>query len=152
MAEIQFFQLFDGPVAATLPVLLNRSLERGWRVILRGTDPARMAALDVDLWRRDDDGFLPHGLAGGPHDALQPVLLTTGDGLPDGDCLICVDMATATPAECASLERVVLIFDGHDPQALDHARGEWKALTGQGVPASYFAQEDGRWVKKAERA
>ncbi|ARO14736.1 DNA polymerase III subunit chi [Ketogulonicigenium robustum] len=150
MAEIQFFHLTEGPVVATLPVLLGRSLDRGWQVVVRGTDVGRLAALDLDLWRRDD-GFLPHGLAGGPHDALQPVLLTAANDLPPCDCLICIDMATATASECAATARTVLIFDGNDMQALDHARAQWKALTGQGIPASYFAQEDGRWVKKAEK-
>ncbi|MEM1101745.1 MAG: DNA polymerase III subunit chi, partial [Pseudomonadota bacterium] len=34
--------------------------------------------------------------------------------------------------------------------AVARARVQWKALTGAGVAAQYWAQEDGRWTMKAE--
>ena len=53
-------------------------------VLVRGTDAGRLDWLDQKLWAGGDDAFLPHGLAGGPHDALQPILLTSGPETPNG--------------------------------------------------------------------
>ena len=61
-----------------------------------------------------------------------------------------VDGADLTPAEIAAAERACILFDGHDGDALTRARGQWKALTGAQVKAPYWAQDGGRWVKKAE--
>ena len=90
-------------------------------------------------------------LPGGKHDALQPILLTAGTEVPNGAlCLMAVDGAEVTPDECGGLERVCILFDGNDPAAVDHARGQWKALTGAGIASQYWSEEDGRWQKKAE--
>ena len=98
-----------------------------------------------------EDGFLPHGQAGGKHDALQPVLLTVQEVLPnDPACLMAVDGAGVAPEEVNRLERVCILFDGHDGMALDAARGQWRALTGAGCKAQYWSEESGRWEKKAE--
>ena len=74
MGNALFYHLTRSPAESLLPTLIGKSLAAGWHVELRGTDPARMERLDLHLWQ--GDGFLPHGLAGGPHDARQPVLLT----------------------------------------------------------------------------
>ena len=58
--------------------------------------------------------------------------------------------AEVTAAEVSAAERVCILFDGHDEGALNHARGQWKTLTKEGCHAQYWAQEDGRWTKKAE--
>jgi DNA polymerase-3 subunit chi len=151
MGAAFFYHLTQRPLEATLPVLIERSLGAGWRVAVRGADAARMDWLDQKLWQGPDDGFLPHGLAGGPHDALQPVLLTTAPDCPNGaQCLMAVDGAEVTPEEVAGYERVCILFDGADATALDRARGQWRDLTGAGVSAQYWSEESGKWEKKAE--
>ncbi|MBY6047703.1 DNA polymerase III subunit chi [Vannielia litorea] len=151
MGKAMFYHLTQRPLEATLPVLLERSLAAGWWVAVRGRDPGRMGWLDEKLWQGPDEQFLAHGLAGGPHDALQPVLLTTEAALPNGaTCLMAVDGAAVEAGEVAALERVCVLFDGHDPDAVQHARGQWKALTGAGAAAEYWSEESGRWEKKAE--
>ena len=146
-----FYHLTQRPLEATLPLLLEKSLAAGWRVAVRGTDPGRMDWLDQRLWMGPEDGFLPHGQAGGKHDALQPVLLTVQEALPnDPACLMAVDGAQVAPEEVNRLERVCILFDGHDGMALDAARGQWRALTGAGCKAQYWSEESGRWEKKAE--
>lgn len=151
MGQALFYHLTRQPLEATLPMLLEKSLQRGWRVAVRGRDAARLDWLDQKLWLGPEEGFLPHGLAGGPHDADQPVLLTGGDELSNGaTCLMSIDGASVTAAEVAALERVCILFDGHDPQAVQHARGQWKSLTGAGASAQYWSEESGRWEMKAE--
>ncbi|MCA1287535.1 DNA polymerase III subunit chi [Salipiger bermudensis] len=151
MGAAYFYHLTQRPLEATLPLLLEKSLAAGWRVAVRGTDPGRMDWLDQRLWMGPEDGFLPHGQAGGKHDALQPVLLTVQEALPnDPACLMAVDGAQVAPEEVNRLERICILFDGHDGMALDAARGQWRALTGAGCKAQYWSEESGRWEKKAE--
>lgn len=152
MGDALFYHLTRSPVDAVLLTLLPKALQTGWRVVVRGADPARMDWLDQKLWLGDEERFLPHGLAGGPHDAAQPILLTTSNDRPNGaECLMAMDGAEVTSDECAQLARVCILFDGNDPAALDRARAQWKTLTGAGIGAQYWSEEDGRWQKKAER-
>ena len=149
--EVFFYHLTRRPLEVTLPVLLDRSLANGWRVVVRGADKARLEWLDEKLWLGPDEAFLPHGLAGGPHDADQPVLLTTtADALNQPDCLMSVQGAPVTAEEAEGFDRVCVLFDGNDEVALNHARGQWKSLTQAGVSAQYWSEESGRWEKKAE--
>lgn len=152
MGKALFYQLSRSPVEVTVPMILTRALAQGWRVVVRGRDDDRMARLDAQLWAGADDGFLPHGLAGGPHDDDQPVLLTTRtDPPPDMACLMAVDGAPVDPAECASRERVWILFDGNDDAALATARSQWSALTGAGLRAEYWSEDKGHWQKVTER-
>lgn len=152
MGAAYFYHLTRRPLEETLPVLLEKARGAGWRVAVRGLSEERMAWLDERLWQGPADSFLPHGLAGGPHDAEQPVLLTTAPEAANApDCVMAVDGAAVTPEEVQELERVCILFDGTDPQALGHARAQWKALTGAGCPAQYWSEESGRWEKKAEK-
>ena len=130
--------------------MLERSLERGWRVVLRCGSEAGMAGLDTMLWTYRPESFLPHGTAAGGQAARQPILLTLGDENPNGaNVLMLVDGARATLAEMAGYEVTCLVFDGNDERAVEAARGEWRAVSGAGLPAVYWAQERGRWVRKA---
>jgi len=142
-----FYHLTDTPLERTLPMLLGKCREAGWRVAVRGREMGLLERLDTVLW---EDGFLPHGLAGGPHDTDQPVLLGIDLAADGFACVMAVDGAEVSADEVNGAERVCVLFDGHDESALNHARGQWKALTSAGCAAQYWAQEDGRWVKKAE--
>ncbi len=148
MGNVLFYHLTRSPAEALLPVLIGKSLAVGWRVELRGTDPGRMDWLDRQLWQRE--GFLPHGLAGGAHDARQPVLLTVPGQAAGNDpsCLMVLDGAEVESAECGRLERACIIFDGGDAGAVARARDQWKSLTGADVTAEYWSEESGRWERK----
>lgn len=151
MGAAYFYHLTQKPLEATLPMLLGKALGAGWRVAVRGTDAARMDWLDQKLWLGPEDGFLPHGLAGSAHDALQPVLLTVAEEAANNpQCLMTVDGAEVRSNEVQRLERVCVLFDGNDPAAVDVARGQWRTLTGAGCSAQYWSEESGRWEKKAE--
>lgn len=152
MGAVYFYHLTHSTVEATLATLIGRALEQGWRVAVRGTARPRLEWLDEKLWLGPEEGFLPHGLAGGPHDAAQPVLLTAVADLPNRpDCLIAIDGADVSAAECGPLARVCILFDAGDAAQLDHARGQWRDLTGAGLSAKYWSEESGRWQMKAER-
>jgi DNA polymerase-3 subunit chi len=151
MGEVYFYHLTRRPLEAVLPDLLARALARGWRVMVRGTDPGRMDWLDRRLWLGPEDGFLPHGLAGGPHDARQPVLLSAVPLPVEGfACLIAVDGAEVAADEVARLERAAILFDGAVADRVEAARAQWRRLTAAGLPAAYWSEESGRWEKRAD--
>lgn len=151
MGAAFFYHLTARPLEATLPMLLGKARQAGWRVCVRGANARRMEWLDERLWQIDGDPFLPHGLAGGVHDADQPVLLTLTPEIANGaQCLMTVDGADVAADEVQMLERVCVLFDGNDPGALDKARSQWRDLTKAGCSAQYWSEESGRWEKKAE--
>lgn len=151
MGAAYFYHLTRRPLEQTLPMLLGKARAAGWRVVVRGTDAERMKWLDDRLWVVPEDGFEPHGLAGSEFDADQPVLLTTAPDIPNkAACLMAVDGAEVDPGECAGMQRVCILFDGNDEAAVIRARGQWKALTGAGVPAQYWSEASGQWQKQAE--
>ena len=151
MGTVMFFHLIQSAPADTLAINAPRALGQGWRVMVRGTDPAALDLLDQALWLKGgDDSFLPHGLEGGPQDADQPVLLGLGAPVNGAKVLALVDGAEATDAEIAAMERVWVLFDGNDDSRLQAARGQWKAMTAAGHAAQYWSEESGRWEKKAE--
>lgn len=151
MGAAYFYHLTRQPLEVTLPLLLGKARQAGWRVAVRSPDAQRLDWLDQKLWQGPDDGFLPHGLATQPHAEHQPILLTTKAPYPnDPACLMVIDGAAPDPEEVAQMQRVCVIFDGHDAQAVQAARGHWKQLTDAGCPAQYWSEESGRWEKKAE--
>jgi DNA polymerase-3 subunit chi len=150
VAEVLFYRLSASPLEATLPDLLEKSLARGWRALVRAGSPGAVALLDEMLWTFRDDSFLPHGLAEGPQAARQPVLLTTGrENLNGAQILLLTLGARADPAEMAGYARACLIFEEADPAALANAREDWRAVAAAGLPAKFWAQQGGRWVQKA---
>ena len=149
MGAVYFYHLTDSLLEEALPQLIDRAQAQGWRVLVRGTRPALIDRLDHLLWQGPDDSFRAHGLAG-DHDADQPILLGVGTPSDGFACVMSVDGADLTPPEIAAAQRACILFDGHDGDALTRARGQWKALTGAQVKAQYWAQDGGRWVKKAE--
>lgn len=152
MGEAYFYHLTRRGVDEVLPPLLERSLAQGWRVAVRGTDPARLDALDERLWLAPKDGFLPHGRAGGPHDARQPVLLTTEAAAANApDCVVGLDGAAVGAEEVARLARTMILFDGLDGAALARARAQWIEITAAGAPARYWSEESGKWEEKATK-
>lgn len=150
MGEVYFYHLTRRSLEDVLPPLLERALGNGWRVLVRGRNPRRMEQLDERLWTHPEDGFLPHGMAGGEDDALQPVLLDCGTGPADRPCVMSVEGAEVTAQEVAAAERVCVIFDGADPAALERARAQWRDLTRAGAAAQYWSEESGSWQKKAD--
>lgn len=152
MGEVFFYHLTQRPLEVTLRILLEKCRAQGWRVAVRGRTDAMLQRLDDHLWLHPEDGFLPHGLANGPHDGDQPILLTTAREAPNRpDCLISVEGADLAADEIGPLARAMVLFDGHDPTAEETARAQWKALTGSGIAAKYWSEQSGKWEMKAEK-
>ncbi|WP_312733543.1 DNA polymerase III subunit chi [Brevundimonas sp.] len=147
--EIWFYHLERSTLDQVLPTLLEKTLERGWRALIKSAHSHRLDAIDETLWTFRDESFLPHGRADQPHAERQPVLLSeTGENLNGAQALFIVDDAELGATE--GFERCFIIFDGRDETALQQARGRWKALKDQDATLSYWRQTDeGRWEKAA---
>lgn len=153
MGAAYFYHLTRRPLPQTLRALLGKAQEQGWRVAVRGRSAALLDDLDAALWLGAPADFLPHGRAGGPHDAAQPILLTTDAAAPnDPACLVSVEGAAIAPEEVAAMARVMILFDGEDAGAVQTAREQWKAITAAGVAAQYWSEASGQWRKEAESA
>ena len=152
MGEAYFYHLTMSAVDQTLPMLLGKARGAGGRITVRGGQPERLAWLDEKLWLGPEEEFPAHGLAGGEHDVLQPILLTTGVAANDPACLMTIDGAELTPEEVRAMERVCVLFDGNDHEALQRARVQWKTLVDAGCGAKYWSEAGGRWEMKAESA
>jgi DNA polymerase-3 subunit chi len=150
VAEVLFYRLTRSPIEATLPDLLEKSLARGWRVLVRAGSAAGVEMVDTGLWTWREESFLPHGVASAPEAARQPILIGLDlANLNAAQVLMLVLGARAEPAEMAAFERACLLFDGGDEDAVASARADWRAVTEAGLPARFWAEEDGRWVQKA---
>ncbi len=149
MAEVLFYHLETRPLEAVMPLLLEKTLERGWRAIVEVGSRERAEAIDAHLWTWRDDSFLPHGLAGDDMDAHQPILITTGQDNPNG-AAVRFFADRAVPQSGEGYERLVYLFSAHDPDAVAEARLAYKALRDEGNDVTYWQQDaNGRWVKKA---
>jgi DNA polymerase-3 subunit chi len=149
MTELLFYHLHRQPIEKVLPALLEKSLERGWRVVVQAATEERVEALDAHLWTYRDDGFLPHGTAKESEAAAQPVLLTTGDDNPNGANVRFLIDGAAVPSDAASYQRIVLLFDGEDDDAVATARARWSEAKAQGFDVTYWQpDEQGRWQQK----
>jgi DNA polymerase-3 subunit chi len=150
MTELLFYHLQRQPLEKVLPTLIEKSLERGWRVVVQAASDERVDALDAHLWTYRDDAFLPHGTDRDANAAAQPVLLTTrDDNLNSANVRFLIEGA-GVPADADGYERIVLLFDGEDPDAVAAARERWTQARVQGLAATYWqADEQGRWQRKA---
>lgn len=152
MGHALFYQLTRSTPEDVVRLNAGRALGMGWRVVVRGTDRTALERLDERLWLEPEDSFLPHGLAGGPQDADQPILLTLGDAMPNTPrALLALEGCEVRAAEVAALDRVWIVFDGQDPVALERARAQWRSLTAAGADAEYWSEAGGKWEKQAER-
>ena len=152
MGEVRFYHLTERPLEQVLPVMLARSLERGWRVLVRGTDPARIETLSARLWSHGDASFLPHGTQADGQPERQPVWLCCDTENPnDANTLFLIDNAEAELEELAAMAMVAVLFDGLDEAAVARAREQWRLVSEAGLTAVYWAQDEGgAWVKKHE--
>ena len=150
MTEVLFYHLQRQPLEKVLPTLLERSLERGWRVVVQAASEERVEALDAHLWTYRDDAFLPHGTFRESEAAQQPVLLTVQDDNVNGATVRFLIDGAPLPQDAAKYQRIVLLFDGEDDEAVAAARTRWTDVKAQGFDATYWqADEQGRWQKKA---
>jgi DNA polymerase-3 subunit chi len=144
--QVDFYQLAGIPPERVIASIADKLLTAGGRLIVVADDEVFLARLNRILWDQGAASFVPHGIAGGADDARQPVLLTTSPDAPNlARNMLIADGIWRESA--LSYDRSFYLFDG---ATLEGAREAWKSLAANdGVERRYWAQESGKWVKKA---
>jgi DNA polymerase-3 subunit chi len=144
--QVDFYQLAGTPPEQVIASLAEKLLATGGRLIIVADDELFLARLNRMLWDQGAASFVPHGLAGGADDSRQPVLLTTSPDAPNlARNMLIADGVWRESA--LSYDRSFFLFDN---ATVEGAREAWKSLgTKDGIERRYWAQEDGKWVKKA---
>ncbi|MEJ0095338.1 MAG: DNA polymerase III subunit chi [Methylocella sp.] len=153
MTEIWFYHLQRQSLENVLPGLIEKSLEKGWRVAVQAMSEERLDALDNWLWTYSEASFLAHGRARDGDGELQPVYLSTGGENPNGAAVRFfvegAPMAEVLARPDGSYVRAITVFDGNDDEELALARAQWKELKDLGFALTYWQQSDaGRWERK----
>lgn len=150
MTEILFYHLQNQPLEKVLPSLVEKSRERGWQAAIQAASEERLQALDDHLWTFRDDSFLPHGTDREADPASQPVLLTLREANANAASIRFLVEGVGLPPDAEAYERICVLFDGTDQDALLRAREQWRDAKAAGHAVAYWQQDDaGRWQKKA---
>jgi DNA polymerase-3 subunit chi len=149
MTEVRFYHLTRTALDQALPQMLEKTLERGQRAVVRANSEARVEALSSRLWTYQERSFLPHGTVKDGRATRQPVWLTVEDEAPNGaEVLFLTDGASSD--RIADYGLCAILFDGGDEAAVGRARDQWKALKAAGHEVTYWQQDAaGRWSQKA---
>ena len=150
MTEILFYHLERQTLEGVLPSLLEKCVERGWRVAVQTISPERVQHFDEYLWSYSENSFLPHAGEAEPNLGDEPIVVTCHAVEPNAARVKFLVDNAPFPADVAPYDRIVLLFNGNDDAALNAARATWKDIKGRGLQATYWQQnEAGRWEKKA---
>lgn len=154
MSEVLFYHLERRTLDDVLPGMIEKTLERGWRALIRVESSDRADAIDNLLWTYNEQTFLPHAQAGECDPKRQPVLITVEDDNLNGANVFFLVGGAAPPAwsEAAtkSLTRVVMMFDGRDGEQVGRARTAWSAAKAAGHDVTYWKESAaGKFEKQA---
>jgi DNA polymerase-3 subunit chi len=143
--KLDFWQVTDDPVEKVVTLIAKRAVGQGERVLVVAADPEQRAAISRALWQAGpSESFLANGEADAPGAARQPILLGPEPVAANGASHLI--LADGTFRDVPGFARVFLLFP---PDLAPAARAAWRAQDGrEGVERAYFAQEEGRWVKK----
>jgi DNA polymerase-3 subunit chi len=145
--ETWFYHLERSELEPVLVDLLERTLKRRWRAVVKSPDPKRIEALDEWLWTYRDESFLPHGRADEPMPERQPILLTTADERPNGAHAVFL-LDGSDLGGFAGYERRLYLFDGRDEGQLQLARTRWREAKVGDAAVSYWRQTERGWEKQ----
>jgi DNA polymerase-3 subunit chi len=146
--EHWFYHLEGSTIEGVLPGLLEKTLAKGWRALVK-LPQDQLQEMDDHLWTFRDDSFLPHGRDDEPMGDWQPVLLSHNTEDAKGfDAVFLLGGASVEKME--SVSRAMVMINGRSETDVSRERSRWKALKDRGATLSYWQQNDrGGWEKKA---
>lgn len=151
--RVDFYQLTRDPAQELVPVLAEKTLSSGNQLAVIAEEQVLRDNISDQLWTRKAESFLAHDMAGGEHDALQPILLMAA--------------APTAPEPLVNKARFLVIADGKwradllhggyqlerlfylfAPEQIDEARSSWKSLKDNiDLTRHYWRQEGKRWTE-----
>lgn len=142
--KLDFWQVTDDPIEKVVTLIAKRAIGQGERVLVVSADPEQRAAISRALWSAGPDSFLANGEAYAPGADRQPILLSAEPAAANGASHLI--LADGMFRDCPAFARVFLLFP---PDLAPQARQAWREQDGRDeIERAYYAQEDGRWVKK----
>lgn len=144
--QLDFWQLSRDPVERVVALIAERTREAGGKLLVVAEDERQRAAISRALWEVKPEAFLANGEADAPHAERQPILLSPRcEPVNGARYVVLADGAWRESAE--QFDRAFLLFDEAGTPA---ARATWREFDGRDdVERSYYAQENGKWVRKA---
>jgi DNA polymerase-3 subunit chi len=144
--QLDFWQLSRDPVERVVALIAERTRGAGEKLLVVAESEAQRGAIGRALWEAKPESFLANGDAAAPHAERQPILLSN-ECRPVNGARYAV-LADGTWRDAAEqFERAFLLFG---EEGIEAARATWRQFDGrENVERSYYAQEDGKWVKKA---
>src|SRR5690606_39869178 len=112
MPRVDFYRLTRDPVERVLPAVAARVLAEDDRLLVVAEPAMQRHAIDEALWTLQPASFLPHGAAGSPDEAIEPILIAgTLDAAPPNGARL-VALADGEWREAAlGFDRAFLFFD-----------------------------------------
>ena len=151
MADVGFYQLTHSTAAEALPLLLAKTLEAE-RKALVCCRKERFNPLSTAIWSSRQDSWLPHGIRGRDEEdaGLCPIWITDDATDNPNEASFWFFLDGTEPLTEEPAERVFVLFEARDGDAVSAARGQWKALQGGSHELCYFRQDEGGRWKKAD--
>ncbi len=145
--KVDFYHLTAQPLDRVLPMLAEKVLASGARLLVVAEEENQRAHLDKLLWTYAPDSFLPHAQIGGGDDADQPILIAVDVNAANGARHVMLADGVWRD-DALDFDRAFHLFD---EGAIKPARAAWKALADRdGVERRYWKQNDaGRWEQAA---
>ncbi|WP_079638362.1 DNA polymerase III subunit chi [Sphingopyxis flava] len=145
MARVDFYRLTRDPAERVLPAVAARILAEEARLLVVAESAMQRQAIDEALWSLQPASFLPHGAAGTPDEAIEPILIagTLLSPAPNGARHVALADGTWRE-EALAFDRAFLFFDN---SRLDNARATWRTLSAAKLAEIHFWKQDdrGRW-------
>ncbi len=149
MTEISFYHLTTTPLERALPKILEKSLAAGLRSVVMVENDEQAELLNQICWTYDPNSFLPHGSANDPHPEKQPIYITANPEAPNRPNMLVVTDGSELELTDQAIRKVIDLFDGQNPAAVEKARTRWKNYKASGHALTYFKQnESGGWNKQ----
>lgn len=145
MARVDFYRLTRDPAERVLPAIAGRVLANGDRLLVVAGPAMQRQAIDDALWTLQPASFLPHGAAGSPDEAIEPILISgTLDAAPANRATHLALADGEWRDEALGFARVFLLFDN---SRIDDARALWRSLAARDDVDNRFWKQDeaGRW-------
>ena len=144
--QVNFRNLAGRPLELWVAHLAAEYFSAGTPLLIRTASPERMRSLDQALWTFEAGSFLPHGTAEAGRAESQPVLLTDGEGNPNGAAALVLVDHTVAPDE-AAWESIDYVFERSDPAAREAARQQWRLWKDQGHEPVYWETGSQGWQR-----
>jgi len=146
--EYWFYHLESATVEGVLPGLLEKTLTRGWRALVK-LPKDQLSVMDDYLWTYRDDSFLPHGRDDEPFGDQQPITLSASLDSAEGYDAVFL-MGGTHIANMDGVKRCMVMINGRSDSDVARERVRWQELKESDCSLSYYQQnERGGWDKKA---